>query len=105
MKPPLTTGTVFRRCEEIQSRQHNLLPNDREIDVVTAIERNGTIDVCVMFVRGGQNRGDRHYFFRPRLGQNSKEVLTAFLPQFYLRNLIPREIVVAPLPGYCRHFS
>jgi excinuclease ABC subunit C len=84
---------------EIQSRQHNLLPSDRDIDVVTAIERSGTIGVSVMFVRGGQNRGDRHYFFRPLLGQDSKEVLTAFLPQFYLRNLIPEEIVVAPPPG------
>ena len=97
------TATDYRNrisaLREIQSRQHNLLPNDREIDVVTAIERNGTIDVCVMFVRGGQNRGDRHYLFRPRLGQNSKEVLAAFLPQFYFRNSIPREIVVAPLPG------
>jgi excinuclease ABC subunit C len=83
---------------EIQSRQHNDLPNNKEIDVVTAIERNGTIDVCVMFLRGGQNRGDRHYFFRPLLGQGSREVLTAFLPQFYFRNLIPKEIVVSPPP-------
>ena len=83
---------------EIQSRQHNLLPNDREIDVVTAIERNGIIDVCIMFIRGGQNRETDIIFFRPLLGQNSKEVLTAFLPQFYLRNLIPKEIVVAPPP-------
>jgi excinuclease ABC subunit C len=97
------TATDYRNrisaLREIQSRQYNLLPNDREIDVVTAIERNGTIDVCVMSVRRGQNRGDRHHLFRPRLGQNSKEVLAAFLPQFYFRNSIPREIVVAPLPG------
>jgi excinuclease ABC subunit C len=96
------TATVYRNrisaLREIQSRQHNLLPNDKDIDVVTAIERNGTINVCVMFVRGGQNRGDRHYLFRPRLGLNSKEVLASFLPQFYFRNSIPREIVVAPRP-------
>lgn len=83
---------------EIQSRQNNLVPTDRDIDVVTAIERNGTMNVCVMYFRGGQNRGDRHYFFRPLLGQNSMGVLTAFLPQFYLRNVIPREIIVAPPP-------
>ena len=83
---------------EIQSRQYNLLPHDREIDVVTAVECNGIIDVCIMFIRGGQNRGDRHYLFRPLLGQDSKEVLTAFLPQFYLRNLMPKEIVVSPPP-------
>jgi excinuclease ABC subunit C len=52
-----------------------------------------------MFVRSGQNRGDRQYIFRPLLGQNSKEVLTAFLPQFYLRNLIPKEIIVSPSPN------
>lgn len=94
------TATDYRdrisALREIQSRQHNLLPKDKDTDVVTAVERNGTIDVCVMFVRSGQNRGDRHYIFRPLLGQDSKEVLEAFLPQFYLRNLIPKEIIVAP---------
>jgi excinuclease ABC subunit C len=83
---------------EIQSRQHSLFPNDCEIDVVTAVERNGTIDVCVLFIRGGQNRGDRHYPFNPLLDQDAKTVLTAFLPQFYLRNPIPKEIIVWPSP-------
>jgi excinuclease ABC subunit C len=83
---------------DIQSSQQYIFPHDREIDVVTAIERHGTISVCVMFIRNGQNRGERHYFFRPLLGQSSKQVLTAFLPQFYFRNLVPKEIVVEPLP-------
>lgn len=81
---------------EIQAQQLSFFPHDRDIDVVTAVEQDGTVGVCVMFIRSGQNRGDRHYFFRPPLGQNAQEVLAEFLPQFYFRNLIPREIVVKP---------
>ena len=48
------TATNYRNrilaLREIQSRQRNLLPNDREIDIVTAIERNGTIVVWIMFI-------------------------------------------------------
>ena len=84
---------------EIQSRQHNLLPHDREIDVVTAVERNGIIGrVRYVCSWRPKPRETGIIFSDLFLEQSSKEVLTAFLPQFYLRNLIPKEIVVAPAP-------
>jgi len=81
---------------EIQSRQGNLFPIDYKIDVVTALEQNGTIVISVASIRLGQNPGDRHYIFRPLMREDAKSVLSSFLPQFYLRHIIPKEIVIAP---------
>ena len=81
---------------EIEARQGALLPRDRDIDFITVVERAGVIIVCVMFIRFGQNHGNRHYIFRPRLGEDASYVLASFLPQFYLGNVVPREIIVHP---------
>ena len=63
---------------------------------MTALEQNGTIVISVASIRLGQNPGDRHYIFRPLMREDAKSVLSSFLPQFYLRHIIPKEIVIAP---------
>ncbi len=83
---------------DIEARTYSLLPHDREIDIVVAVENQDTVIVCVMFFRFGQSCGDRQYFFRPLLGEDAEQVISSFLPQFYLKNIIPKEIIVSPLP-------
>ena len=81
---------------EIEARQSTLLPHDRDTDVISVVEKKGVVVVSVMFVRFGQNHGNRHYIFRNSLSENTNDVLASFVPQFYLRNIAPKEILVYP---------
>ncbi|MGH8495214.1 MAG: excinuclease ABC subunit UvrC [Gammaproteobacteria bacterium] len=61
-------------------------------DVVAAAVEGGVHCVAVMFVRAGRNLGSRTFF--PRAHDTSpRELLTAFLPQYYLEREAPAEIL------------
>jgi excinuclease ABC subunit C len=49
-----------------------------------------------MSIRNGQNLGMRHYFQKTLLDETTSEMLAAILPQYYLRNPIPKELIVHP---------
>ena len=65
-------------------------------DVVVAVSRSDRACVSVMSIRNGQNFGMRHYFQKTLLDETASEMLTAILPQYYLGNLIPKELIVHP---------
>ena len=65
-------------------------------DIVVAVARADRGCVSVMSIRNGQNLGMRHYFQKTLLDETAGEMLTAVLPQYYLRNPIPKELIVHP---------
>ena len=65
-------------------------------DVVVAVSRSDRACVSVMSIRNGQNLGMRHYFQKTLLDETASEMLTAILPQYYLGNPIPKELIVHP---------
>ncbi len=79
---------------ELQSRQGNIFPKNKNIDVFGLDEMDGVVVICILFIRFGDINGHRYYTFRPTLGEDSKMVLEAFIPQFYSRNTVPHEIIV-----------
>ncbi len=88
--------------QRIQEQQY-VFGNQGDIDVMAALVSPGGVCVLVMMVRGGRLLGNKTYFPRIRLEENESDVLTSFIPQFYLSGAsgreIPREVIVnAPVP-------
>lgn len=83
--------------QRIQEQQY-VFGNQGDIDVIAAIVNPGGVCVLVMMVRGGRLLGNKTYFPRVRIEETASDVLTSFLPQFYLSGAsgreIPKEIIV-----------
>ena len=65
-----------------------------DYDVIAADQRAGLFCIAVMLVRGGYNLGSRTFYPKVAGETSLQEVLSAFLPQYYLGRDIPREIMV-----------
>ena len=69
-----------------------------DIDVMSAIVNPGGTCVLVMMIRGGRMLGNKTFFPRIKVENTPSEVLSAFIPRFYLAGLsgreIPKEIIV-----------
>ncbi|MFP8967843.1 excinuclease ABC subunit UvrC [Pokkaliibacter sp. CJK22405] len=72
-----------------------------DADVLAAEIRPGGGCVHVLFVRGGRILGSRTYYPQLSVEHTQAELLSAFIPQFYLGNSgreIPRELLLSHLP-------
>jgi excinuclease ABC subunit C len=67
-----------------------------DVDVLGVASQGGVCCVHILFIRQGRILGSRSYFPEERLGLSSAELLSAFIPQFYLGNQreIPRQILI-----------
>ncbi|GAB2873698.1 excinuclease ABC subunit UvrC [Microbulbifer echini] len=68
-----------------------------DVDVLGVATEGGSCCVHVLFIRQGRILGSRSYFPSERLGLSQPELLSAFVPQFYLGGPreIPREILAS----------
>lgn len=66
-----------------------------DVDVVACATHAGLACVEIFFIRNGQSLGTKSYF--PKLPENMKEsdILNAFLPQYYIDNIVPSEIILS----------
>ena len=74
-------------------RQH-ISAEHGDYDVIAADQRAGLFCIAVMLVRGGYNLGSRTFYPKVAGETSLQEVVSAFLPQYYLGRDIPREIMV-----------
>lgn len=75
-------------------RQH-ISAQQGDYDVIAADRRSGISCIAVMLVRGGHNLGSRTFYPKVTGETSLQEVLSAFLPQYYLGRNIPKEILVS----------
>ena len=84
--------------QRIQEQQY-VFGSQGDLDVIGAVANPGGVCVLVMMVRGGRLLGNKMYFPRVRGEESEADVLTAFIPQFYLAGAsgreIPREVIVS----------
>ncbi len=82
---------TLRRIQEHQavSGEHG------DLDLVAAAARNGHCCVTVFYIRAGCNLGNKCFFPQGVAEDDAAEVLSAFLPQYYLARDIPAAILVS----------
>ena len=82
---------------KIQEQQY-VVGKEGDIDVIVAVLSPGGVCVLVMYIRGGRLLGNKTYFPSTKLDEDTGQLLTAFVPQFYLSDRgsreIPKEIIV-----------
>jgi excinuclease ABC subunit C len=78
----------------VQERQY-VSSTQGEFDVLAAIVRDGIAVVEVCFIRGGRNLGSKSYFPKGSADSSAEELLTAFIPQYYLGKNVPAEILLS----------
>jgi len=79
---------------KITERQY-ISADKGDIDVIACSTEGGQACVTVFYVRNGLNLGNRSFY--PSLPEelNAEQILTAFIPQFYLKRDVPGEILVS----------
>jgi excinuclease ABC subunit C len=87
----------IRALNRVLHKQFADSARDEDLDIVVAIERDGSACVNHAMVRGGRHLGDHAHF--PAAGQGSAaDMLLAFITQHYAAGNAPKRIVVNVLP-------
>jgi excinuclease ABC subunit C len=93
------TAAVFRdrikALTTIQSRQGINVQGVDEADVISAWQEGGSTCIQVFFFRAGQNYGNRAYFPIQARDAEAKEVLGAFIGQFYADRPPPKLVLLS----------
>jgi excinuclease ABC subunit C len=96
-------AAVFRdqlsQLQQVQARQ-GIEGVAGDLDIISARVEAGKACVQVLFVRAGRVLGSKSYFPPLRLDEEEAEVMTAFIPQFYLAGSreIPHELILSHVP-------
>ncbi len=77
----------------VQQKQFVESGRDTDADIVAVVEAEGALCLNLAVVRSGRHLGDKAFFPQNVQGQDSAEVLEAFLTQHYLGSGIPPLIV------------
>ncbi|MDT8281860.1 MAG: excinuclease ABC subunit UvrC [Gammaproteobacteria bacterium] len=83
---------------KVTEKQH--ISADRgDIDIIACSTEAGQACVQVFYIRNGLNLGNRSFF--PGLPEEltTEQILTAFIPQFYLKRDVPGEIITSCAVG------
>lgn len=83
----------------VQERQYVSGNAGADCDVIAVASAAGAACVQVFFIRGGHNLGNKTFYPRNAAGADPAELLSAFLPQYYLTDAqgerpIPPEILL-----------
>jgi excinuclease ABC subunit C len=78
----------------IQERQY-VSGEQGDLDVIACAVRGAAACVQVFYVRGGRNLGNKSFYPEVPDGLSPGEVLSSFLPQYYLNKEVPQEILVS----------
>lgn len=69
-----------------------------DVDVIAVVSKLGHVCIQVMYIRGGRMLGSKSYFPTTPTGISKEEVLSSFLPQYYLDSargeIIPQQIII-----------
>jgi len=83
---------LLQRCREKQYISSDIVS---DADVIAVAMESGIVCFGVISIRQGQNFGGRFHVQTNSLGLDAGALLEAFLPQNYLGNAIPQEILLS----------
>jgi excinuclease ABC subunit C len=82
--------------KQLQAKQYTDIEEQINLDVIICYMNNATACVQILSIRDGRHLGSRGYFPKHTEGAEEKEILAAFLPQYYLQKNqeLPDEILL-----------
>ena len=93
------TAAIFRNrihaLSHIQSHQDINIQGIKDADIFALHLEKGVSCVQVFFYRGGSNYGNRAYFPAHDKSHEPKEILAAFIGQFYDNKVPPKELIIS----------
>ena len=82
----------------VQEKQY--VSNERgDLDIVACASDKGHTCIQVFFVRHGRNLGNAVFFPKNPAESSSEDVLSAFVPQYYIGRDIPAELLLSHRPA------
>ncbi|HEY9050728.1 MAG TPA: excinuclease ABC subunit UvrC, partial [Gammaproteobacteria bacterium] len=84
----------IRALQKVIEKQY-VSGDSKDLDIVACTSKGGQACVQVFFIRDGRNLGNRSYFPQLPESMGESDVLSAFLPQYYLQRDIPVEIILS----------
>ena len=82
----------------IQERQY--VSGERgDLDIIACASAGGVACVQLFFIRQGRNLGNKLFFPRLPEAEPEAQLLSAFIPQYYIGKQIPREIITGTRPA------
>jgi excinuclease ABC subunit C len=84
----------IRALQQIQILRRSSIDESGEVDVLAGLEKGGNVCIQISFFRDGSNYGSKSYFPKHGSDDRVEDILTAFIPLFYLSHPIPKKIYV-----------
>lgn len=78
----------------VQEKQY-ISKQGGDVDIVACLTDKGSACVQVFYIRGGRNLGNAVFFPKVPLETPAADVLSAFLPQYYLGKDVPGEVLLS----------
>ncbi|HHJ36184.1 MAG TPA: excinuclease ABC subunit UvrC, partial [Gammaproteobacteria bacterium] len=82
------------QLRKITEKQH-ISADKGDIDIIACSTEAGQACVQVFYIRNGLNLGNRSFYPSLPEALSVEQVLTAFIPQFYLKRDVPGEIIIS----------
>ncbi len=82
------------RLKKIEAEQIVTRTAAKDLDIISVASKSAVHCVTIIFIRNGKILGSRNYFPRLSVAATSQQILSGFLPQYYLGKDAPSEIIV-----------
>jgi excinuclease ABC subunit C len=82
------------RLKKVEAEQIVSRTAAKDLDVIAVASKNAAHCVTIIFIRNGKILGSRNHFPRLPVEATSQQILSGFLPQYYLGKNAPSEIIV-----------
>lgn len=78
----------------VQERQY-VSAQTGDLDILACAVSGGVACVQVFYIRGGLNLGNKLFFPKTPPDSDCRDVLTAFIPQYYLAHAVPAQLLAS----------
>ena len=82
------------RLKKVEAEQIISRTAAKDLDIIAVASKNAVHCVTIIFIRNGKILGSRNYFPRLSVAATSQQIISGFLPQYYLGKEAPSEIIV-----------
>jgi excinuclease ABC subunit C len=85
---------LIASLSRVQEKQY-ISNQGGDVDIVACLTEKGSACVQVFYIRGGRNLGNAVFYPKVPLETSAADVLSAFLPQYYLGKDVPGEVLLS----------